>query len=196
MKLSILAGSTSQTVNVFVQDSSSSTGAALTGLAYNTGSLTAYYALPKAAAVVITLATQTVTGAYSSGGFVEIDATNMPGWYRLDLPNATIASGRFVAIHLKGATNMAPLPIEIELTATDNQSTTAAGTNMLDLASGVEASITLRQAMRVLLAAAGGKVDGAASTTVHLRDQADTLNRITATVDSSGNRTAVTLNLG
>lgn len=126
MKLSIKAGSTSQTVNVFVRDSSSTTGGGLTGLVYNSPSLTAYYALPKAAAVAITLATlAAVTSAYSSGGFKEIDATNMPGWYRLDVPDAALASGRFVSIHLKGATNMAPLPLEVELTATDNQSATA-----------------------------------------------------------------------
>jgi hypothetical protein len=122
MKLSIKAGSTSQSINVFIQDSSSTTGAGLTGLVYNSGSLVAYYALPRAAGVAITLATlAAVTSAYSSGGFKEIDATNMPGWYRLDLPDAALASGRFVSIHLKGATNMAPCPIEIELTATDNQ---------------------------------------------------------------------------
>src|SRR4051812_22829227 len=125
MKLSIQAGSTSQTVNVFVRDSSSTTGAGLTGLVYNTSSLVAYYGLSRAAAVAITLATQTVTGAWSSGGFVEISSANMPGWYRLDIPDAALASGRFVSIHLKGATNMAPLPIEIELTATNNQSVTA-----------------------------------------------------------------------
>ncbi len=121
MKLDIKVGSTSQTINVFIQDSSSTTGAGLTGLVYNSGSLTAYYALPRAAAVSITLATQTVTGAYSSGGFVEISSSNMPGWYRFDIPDAAIASGRFTSIHLKGASNMAPLPIEIELTGWDNQ---------------------------------------------------------------------------
>lgn len=125
MKLSILAGSTSITVNVFVRDSSSTTGAGLTGLAFNTASLVAYYGLVRAAAVQITLATQTVTGAWSSGGFVEISSANMPGWYRLDIPDAALASGRFVSIHMKGAANMAPLPIEIELTAVNNQSATA-----------------------------------------------------------------------
>ncbi len=131
MKLSILAGSTSQTINVFVQDSSSTTGAGLTGLVYNSGSLTAYYALPRAAATSITLATQTVTGAYSSGGFVEISSSNMPGFYRLDIPDAALASGRFVNIMLKGASNMAPLPIEIELTAWNNQDAVHGGMSAL-----------------------------------------------------------------
>lgn len=121
MKLSLKAGTTSKTVNIFMQDSSSTTGAGLTGLVFNTSSLTAYYALQRAAATSITLATQTVTGAWSSGGFVEISSANMPGWYRFDIPDAALASGTFSSIHFKGATNLAPLPIEIELTAWDNQ---------------------------------------------------------------------------
>jgi hypothetical protein len=135
MKLSILAGSTSQTVNIWVQNSTSTTGAALTGLVFNSAGLTAYYALSRAAAVSITLATLgAVTSSYSSGGFIEIDATNMPGWYRFDIPDAALASGRFVSLHLAGATNMAPLPIEIELTATNNQSATSFITGINGLA--------------------------------------------------------------
>ena len=123
-KLSILAGVTSQTVNVFIQNSSSTTGAGLTGLAYNTSGLTGYYVFPRAASAVITLATlAAVTSAFSSGGFKEIDSTNCPGLYRLDLPNAAIAaaSGRCVTCYLQGAANMAPCVLEIELTAVDNQ---------------------------------------------------------------------------
>ena len=132
MKLSIKAGSTSESVNIFIQDSSSTVGAGLAGLAYNSSGLTAYYTFAgaNATATAITLATlATVTTAYSSGGFIEIDATNMPGWYRLDIPNACVAGskGRSVAIHLKGATNMAPLPIEIELTGWDNQDAVRGG---------------------------------------------------------------------
>jgi hypothetical protein len=94
MKLSIKAGATSVTINVFIQDSSSTTGAGLTGLVFNTSSLTAYYALTRAAPVAITLATlAAVTTAWTSGGFKELDATNMPGWYRLDVPDAALASG-------------------------------------------------------------------------------------------------------
>ncbi len=115
-KFAIPAGTTSVTINVFILDSSSTTGQGLAGLLYNTSSLTAYYCLPRASAAAITLATQTVTGAWATGGFVEIDATHMKGWYRLDLPNAVIASGnKFVSVHLYGATNMAPLTLEIDL---------------------------------------------------------------------------------
>lgn len=131
-KIDILAGATSVSVNVFIRDSSSTTGGGLTGLVFNTASLTAYYALPRAAAVQITLATlAAVTSVYSSGGFKEIDATNMPGWYRLDIPDAALASGRFVDIHLKGATNMAPTPVEIALTGWNNQDAVRGGLTAL-----------------------------------------------------------------
>ncbi len=122
MKLSIKAGATSQSINVWIQDSASTTGAGLAGLVFNSAGLTAYYALPRAVPVAITLVTlAAATSAYASGGFVQIDAANMPGWYRLDLPDAAIASGRFVNLYLKGATGMAPLPIEIALTGWDDQ---------------------------------------------------------------------------
>ena len=57
----------------------------------------------------------------------------------------------------------------------------------------IEGSLTLRQALRIILAAAAGKLSGAATTTVVVRDQADTKNRISATVDADGNRSAVTV---
>lgn len=115
-KLSIKPGSTDVTLLVFAQDSTSTTGAGKTGLAYNTASLTCYYARPGATAAALTLVTQTVTGAHSDGGFVEVDATNMPGVYRLDLSDAVVAAGvRSAVVMLKGATGLAPLPLEIDL---------------------------------------------------------------------------------
>jgi hypothetical protein len=118
-KLTIPAGATSQSVPIFIQNSGSTTGAGLTGLAYNTASLTAYYVRTRGAATSITLATlAAATSAWSSGGFKEIDATNMPGWYRLDIPDACLAAGvRSVGIQLKGAASMAPVNLEIDLGA-------------------------------------------------------------------------------
>ena len=135
-KLSIVAGATSQSVNLFIQNSSLTNGSGLTGLAYNTAGLTAYYTFAgaNATATAITLATlAAVNSAYSSGGFKEIDATNMPGVYRLDLPNAVIAAskGRSVVVYLQGATNMAPCVLEIELTAVDNQDAVRMGMTAL-----------------------------------------------------------------
>lgn len=123
-KLDIQAGATSISLGVFIQDSSSTTGAGLTGLVFNTAGLTCYAVVPGSSSAAITLATlAAANSAYSSGGFKEIDSTNMGGWYRLDVPNTNISTGRSVGIHLKGATNMAPLPFELSLTAINNQST-------------------------------------------------------------------------
>src|SRR5258708_1816611 len=118
MKLEKLAGATSEIWQIFVQDKTSTVGAGLAGLVFNTSGLTAYYHRDTDnTATAITLVTMTV-GTFTSSGFKEIDATNMPGWYQFCPPNAAIASGaKSCAFHLKGATNMAPLPIEVQLTA-------------------------------------------------------------------------------
>lgn len=85
---------TSKSLTIFIRDTASSpVGQGKTGLAFNTASLNISYRRQGGSRVAITLVTQTVTGAFSSGGFVEIDAANMPGLYRLDLPNAAIATG-------------------------------------------------------------------------------------------------------
>jgi len=69
-------------------------------------------------------------------------------------------------------------------------------TALLDLAAGVETGLTLRQAMRLLAAASAGKLSGAATTTIVIRNAvADSKDRITATVDASGNRSAITVDL-
>lgn len=65
-------------------------------------------------------------------------------------------------------------------------------TELLDQSAGVETNRTVRQAMRLMLAALAGKLSGALTTTVTIRDSNDTKNRIIATVDTGGNRSAVT----
>lgn len=77
--------------------------------------------------------------------------------------------------------------------AVPTASANAAG--LLDLAAGVETGLTLRQALRGVVAALFGKVSGGATTTVAFRDQADTKDRISATVDAEGNRSAITKDL-
>lgn len=112
------AGATSKTIDVFLPDSSSTTGAGLTGLVYNSAGLKAYYRIgPTGTSTAVTLATQTVGGAYSSGGFVETDATNQPGMYRFDIPNAVLASNGVAVLYFSGATNLAPVPVQIQIGA-------------------------------------------------------------------------------
>lgn len=138
-KASIVAGATSQSVNIFIQDSSSTVGAGLSGLVYNSTGLTAYFTFTgaNATATAITLATlAAVNSSWSTGGFKEIDATHMKGVYRLDIPNAALAaaSGQLSTIYLYGAANMAPCVLEIELTAVNNQST---GFGLVDASANV-----------------------------------------------------------
>src|SRR3989304_1527887 len=104
----IAPGKADSTLYIFIPDASSSVGAGLTGLVYNSSGLVCYYVRTLAAAAQLTLATQTVGGAHSDGGFVEVSAANMPGMYRLDLSDAIVATGvPYVSIMLKGAANMA-----------------------------------------------------------------------------------------
>jgi len=66
---------------------------------------------------------------------------------------------------------------------------------ILDLSNGVETSLTLRQALRLMVAAAAGKVSGAATNTITFRNIGDSKNRIVASVDTYGNRTSITTDL-
>ena len=59
----------------------------------------------------------------------------------------------------------------------------------------VEGSTTMRQMLRGFASALLSKVSGASGTTVTFRDIGDTKNRIVSTVDSYGNRSAITLTL-
>lgn len=56
-----------------------------------------------------------------------------------------------------------------------------------------DGTLTMRQALRVIFAAVAGKLSGAATTTVTIRNGADSANVIVATVDADGNRSAVTV---
>lgn len=132
MKLLVKKDTTDVTVYLFIQDSSVTTGAGLTGLTYNASGLVCYYVRPLAAAAALTLATQTVTGAHGDGGFVEVSSANMPGVYRLDLSDAICATGvNSVVVMLKGATNMAPVTLEIQLVSIDVNDAVRAGLTAL-----------------------------------------------------------------
>lgn len=114
MKFIIDKDTTSREIKVFISDSSSLTGAGLTGVAF--GDITAHYIREgDAGETEITLATMTV-GTWVTGGFKEINAATMAGWYSFGVPDACLAAGAGDCdIHLEGATDMAPLPLEIQL---------------------------------------------------------------------------------
>lgn len=66
---------------------------------------------------------------------------------------------------------------------------------ILDLAAGIETGLTVRQGLRLIVAAEGGKTSGGGTTTFTIRNIGDSKDRVTATVDEDGNRSAVTLDL-
>lgn len=57
----------------------------------------------------------------------------------------------------------------------------------------LDGTLSYDAALRVMLSVLGGKLSGAGTSTEIFRDTGDSKNRVTATVDASGNRTAITL---
>ena len=118
--ITIAPGSTSQSIELYL-------GA--TGLTFATSGLAAYYVRNQSAPVAITLVTQTATGAWTSGGFAEIDSSLVPGVYRLDVPNAAFAAGASdVTIVVRGAsgTNGAVLTVTLSSGGLTSAQTAAA----------------------------------------------------------------------
>lgn len=107
---------------------------------------------------------------------------------RLGAPAGASVSADVAAVNAK-TTNLPATPAATGDIPTANENADA----LLDRTAGVETNRTLRQALRLMLSALVGKLSGAAGTTVSIRDTNDSKNRIVATVDSSGNRSAVTL---
>lgn len=58
----------------------------------------------------------------------------------------------------------------------------------------IESGYTAAEILKLLASVMAGKSSGGGTATVKFRDLADSSDRITATVDGSGNRTAITLN--
>lgn len=107
--------------------------------------------------------------------------------------NTTQLAGQTVTA-AAGVTFPASVASPTNITAGTITTLSSAGIDaILDQTAGVETGVTPRQCFRLMLAGLAGKVSGASGTTVTIRDTNDTKNRIIATVDSSGNRSAVTL---
>ena len=140
MKKLIASGSTSQRVQVFIQNSASLVGAGLGGLVYNTSGLTAYYFRDgDSSTTAISLVTATL-GTWASGGFVAVDGTNLPGVYEIGLPNACFGSGGSCVVYLQGAANMVPCVLEIQesnvpanITQIGGQAVALDGNNLLNV---------------------------------------------------------------
>lgn len=128
----IVAGSTSQSVGFFAQDTSSSTGAGL-ALTYNAAGLAAKFRRQGSSSwTTITLATMTL-GTWVSGGLVA-DSSGVTGGCELGLPNAAIADEAgvtWVEVVVYGATNLLPVLITIQLDKVNYQDATRMGLTAL-----------------------------------------------------------------
>lgn len=105
--ITIAPGSTSQSIELFL---------GVTGLTASTSGLSAYYNRTRTADVQIPLVARTIAQAWTAGGFAEVNASTMPGVYRLDIPNEALASGvDDVTIVVRGAsgTNGAVMSIKL-----------------------------------------------------------------------------------
>lgn len=119
--MSVYRTSTGVIYRFKIYDSSLTDGTGKTGLTNATSGLKCSYSSDGATATPVTLVNTTV-GTWASGGFVEIDALNMPGWYEFGVPNAALsASGRRVQLTLFGATNMYAVDQTIDLTNVNDQ---------------------------------------------------------------------------
>jgi hypothetical protein len=103
--LSIQAGATSQSINIFLRgraapyDGVAGLAAADLAAAYSfSGTFAAPAALP-----LVDL--PSLAASHSPGGLIALGAASMPGWYRLDLPDDALAAGRGrqVSLRVSGA---------------------------------------------------------------------------------------------
>jgi len=141
--------------------------------------ITAYNGTTK----VATVSPNWVTNPAAASGYVIFAAGSMSGI----VPGA-ITSAAFAAGAIDAAAIAADAIGASEL-ATDAVTEIVNALN----AAIIEGSLTLKDVLRLILAAETGKSSGGGTTSVAFRDNADTKNRISATVTSVGNRTAVTL---
>ena len=152
--ITIAPGSTSQSIELYL---------GVTGLTASTSGLSARYNRTRTASVSIPLVARTIAQAWTAGGFAEVDATTMPGVYRLDLPDAALAAGADdVTVVVRGAsgTNGAVMTVKLSsggLTSAQtasavwgaspgpyNDATTMGGiVNQIDtLANGIDTNVT------------------------------------------------------
>jgi len=117
----ITKGATSQSLYLYILDSASTVGAGKTGLTIT--NMNAFYVRSQQTPIIMTLSNLTTAyDAYVSGGFKEIDGVNIPGLYRLDLPDAALAAGAdSVVVMLKGPAGMVPVAAVIQLLGADLQ---------------------------------------------------------------------------
>jgi hypothetical protein len=116
--------------------------------------------------------------------------TQPTGFLAATFPTTVASPTNITAGTITNVTNLTNAPTAGDFTATMKASLATATQGTI-----IEGTVTLQQSLRLANSANGGKLSGAATATVAIRDLADTKDRVVATVDASGNRTAVSRDL-
>lgn len=116
--------------------------------------------------------TMNLTSSAASGAIFSVTA-NSSGLLSVGVSLTALA---FMDADAGGATPLSPEGLAFEML--DNQD--------------VETGYSLRESLKLMLSAMAGKLSGAGTSTVTIRNVTDTKDRITATVDTNGNRTSIT----
>lgn len=176
----------SQKLDIFVYDGS--TGAPKTGDAAN---ITVYVSIDDG-----TLTALTDTSA------TEVSSTNAPGTYRFDLSQAETNGNKLTFTGKSSTANIYVVPqtlytntslASFGLDAVLVESGISASASLVNDASSQLTSINARQALALNIAALAGVLSGATGTTVTINGGANSNQRIVATVDADGNRSALVL---
>ncbi len=131
-------------------------------------------------------------GAYIakvSGGNLVGGIEGDPVAYSAEVQVLLIQSAASTTVSVSTGSGLSPEQ-DAKITAIDNN-TTGIPDDVWEKT--LESGFSAENMMRLMAAALAGKVSGAGSGTVVFRDIGDVKDRITADVDSTGNRTAITL---
>lgn len=139
--------------------------------------------------------TLTITASKDGAAFASISPTvteRGDGWYSLALTTShTDTLGDF-GLHIE-ATGADPTDAIDQVVAALPGEVTDATVTAAVLAGVVEGAYTIQDMLRLMAAVLLGKVTGGGTATNTFRDTGDSTDRVIATVDASGNRSAVTL---
>lgn len=166
-------------VDVNVVDWKGAAAAAMTGDAY------ARLGAPAGASV-----SADVAAIKADTGTILTDVNTGAGaiYTRIGAPVGASISADIAAVQAK-TVNLPASPAAVSDIPTANGNADA----LLDRANAIETGWSVRGILRIMAATLAGKVSGGGTVTNTFRNVTDTKDRVTSTVDSSGNRTAETL---
>lgn len=142
MKISRQVGNASEVLTVFIQNFTVSTGVGLANV--SASSVNFAWCRNNMAAISSGVCTAGGTlGTYSVSTLTQLSSTSTLGWYQFSPPDIMFLSGRSAILHLYGYPNMAPVPIEVELTATNNQSILSVNVSGMTVPVGVSSASVL-----------------------------------------------------